>query len=984
VLSTVNRPDQPSTQQLWRSLDEAAKANGFDQYLRERFPRFADRFDVDRREFLKVMAASMSLAGLSACSREPQEKILPYVNAPQPAIAGEPRYYATAVTQGGFALGVLVETNMGRPTKVEGNPSHPASLGATDVFAQAAVLDLWDPDRSRTLTRDGEPTTWDAFLAAMQEVRIKVAATKGKGLRVLTETVTSPTLAAQLYSLIARYPAARWHQYEPINLDNINDGARMAFGEVVDARYRLDRASVVLSLDADFLGTGPARVRQARDYMRRRASADQPLASNRLYAIAASPTLTSAVADHRLALRAGAIGDAALAIGRLLGVTTSASADAPAATTDWLAACARDLEQHRGASLVIAGLGQPPHVHALAHAMNRALGSVGTAVVYTDPACANPENQDQSLRALVRDMAAGDVDTLLVLGGNPAYAAPADVDFAAALAKVATSVRLGVTDDETSERCRWHIPAAHCLEAWSDARAYDGTITIQQPLIAPLYGGKSAHELLALFVDGTSRSGHDIVRDYWRNQWHGDQGAGFGQGWQQALRDGIVQDSALPERNVAPKAQVLASPPTTVATNSPLELIFVPDPSVWDGTFANNAWLQELPRPLSKLTWDNAALVSPALAAKRSLANGDVIEISRGQRRLQIPVWILPGHADDAVSVALGYGRTRAGRVGNGCGANAYTLRTSDAPWFSGDVAIRKTGRQYPLSTTQHHHAMEGRELVRSLPLTEFRDNPSAAGTRKTFPIGTLYSPFRYDGYAWGMTINLGTCIGCNACTIACQAENNIPVVGKDQVARGREMHWIRVDRYYQGEARSPRTHFQPVPCMQCERAPCELVCPVEASVHDSEGLNVQVYNRCVGTRFCSNNCPYKVRRFNFYQYADEDSESLKGQRNPEVTVRMRGVMEKCSYCIQRIANGRIEADKADRRIRDGEVVTACQAVCPTQAITFGDINDPSSRVKALKASPLNYALLGELNTQPRTTYLAKLTNANPELKEES
>jgi MoCo/4Fe-4S cofactor protein with predicted Tat translocation signal len=962
--------------ELWRSLDQASEAQAFGDYLRKQFPRFADRFDFDRREFLKVMAASMALGGMSACSREPQERILPYVKAPQPAVAGEPRYYATAVTQGGFALGVLVESNMGRPTKIEGNPSHPASLGATDVFAQAAILDLWDPDRSHTLTRDGQPSTWDALLAAMQDARARLAKTQGKGLRVLTETVTSPTLAAQLAALLARYPHAHWHQYEPINRDNVHDGARIAFGEVLDARYRLEKASVVLSLDADFLGAGPAHVRQARDFMRRRASADDPSAGNRLYAIAGSPTVTSAVADHRLPLRPSAIGGAAAAIAAMLGVAAAGSPRAAAAPNEWLAACARDLEQHRGASLVVAGAGQPPYVHALAHAMNDVLGNDGVTVTYSDPVCVDAQHQGESLRSLVRDMNAGEVDTLLVLGGNPVYSAPADIGFGQALDKVALSVRLGPVEDETSLRCRWHVPAAHCLEAWSDSRAYDGTVTIQQPLLAPLYGGRSMHEMLALFGDGASRSGYDIVRDHWRDK----LGADFELGWQTALRDGVVENTALPERQVSPRIHPLP-PPAVGAATSMLELIFVPDASAWDGSFANNAWLQELPRPLSKLTWDNAALVSPALARRLSLANGDLIELSHRQRTLQLPVWVMPGHADGAVSVALGYGRTRAGRVGNGCGANAYALRTSDAPWFAGGLEVRDTGKKYPLSTTQHHHAMEGRDLVRATPLAEFRAT-GAVKPRNTIPIGTLYPPFKYDGYAWGMTINLGTCIGCNACTIACQAENNIPVVGKDEVGRGREMHWIRVDRYYEGTPEAPRTHFQPVPCMQCERAPCELVCPVEASVHDSEGLNVQVYNRCVGTRFCSNNCPYKVRRFNFYQYADEDSESLKGQRNPEVTVRMRGVMEKCSYCIQRIANARIEADKEDRRIRDGEVVTACQAVCPTQAITFGDLNDPASRVNARKASPLNYALLGELNTRPRTTYLGKLTNANPELGE--
>jgi len=967
----------PGAAQFWRSLDEFGQTSAFGDELARQFPRFAAHYDADRRQFLKLMSASLALAGMAGCSREPQEKILPYVDAPIGQVAGEPRFYATASTVGGFAIGVLVESTMGRPTKVEGNPRHPASLGGTDIYAQASVLDVWDPDRSQAVTRHGEISTWQAFAGALQSRLQQLAKTAGSGLRVLTGTVTSPTLAAQLTTLLARYPKAQWHQYDAINRDNIHDGARVAFGEPLDVRHRFDRAQSVLSLDADFLGAGPARVRDARDFVERRRAASG--ASNRLYAISSTPSLTSAFADHVVALRAGDVERAARRIARLLGVQVDAPETLAAIPEDWLAACARDLVAHRGASLVVAGDGQPPIVHALAHAMNARLGNSGTTVTYTDPVVADAANQGESLRTLARDMAAGGVDTLVVIGGNPVYCAPGDVAFADALAKVPLAVRLGLYEDETSARCHWHLPATHALEAWSDARAFDGTATLVQPLIAPLYAGRSAHEIVSLLAEGTSRAGYAIVREYWQSR----LGPDFETGWRTALRDGIVAGTALPERSMTVSDAALrgALPlPEPDPADASLELLFTPDPSVWDGGFANNAWLQELPRPLTKLTWDNAALIAPALAARLGLANEDLVELQYHEARVEAPVWIMPGHADGAVSVSLGYGRTRAGRIGNGRGFDAYALRTTASPWFARGLSLRKTGRTYPLATTQHHHSMEGRDLVRvttQAALAQPRKSPSRASPAN----GTLYAPFPYNGYKWGMAIDLGACIGCNACTIACQAENNIPTVGKEQVALGREMHWIRVDRYYEGAPQAPRTHFQPVPCMQCERAPCEVVCPVEASVHDSEGINVQVYNRCVGTRFCSNNCPYKVRRFNFLQYSDEETESLKGQRNPEVTVRMRGVMEKCNYCLQRIANGRIEADKENRRIRDGEVVTACQAVCPTKAIAFGDLNDPGSDVNARKASPLNYALLAELNTKPRTTYVAKVRNPDPGLE---
>jgi molybdopterin-containing oxidoreductase family iron-sulfur binding subunit len=984
--------DEPAPQ--WRGLDElqarTAHASG---------PRHAppasplDLARLDRRQFLRYTAASLSLAGAGACSRQPQQTIVPYVHAPPQLVAGDPLYFATAASLGGAAQGFLVKSNYGRPTKIEGNPSHPGSLGATDIFAQAAVLDLWDPDRAQAVRHRGQETTWESFVAALSVRMSRLAVDTGTGLRILTESVTSPTLSNQLHALLDRLPGARWHQYEPINRDRTYEGSRLAFGEALEARYKFDEARVVLSLDGDFLGA--PGVRYAHDFVSARRDSDAKPDPGRLYVVECTPTLTGSFADHRYAVRFGEIEPIARALAQALGVAAAGgpAAGAPDARLlpgDALAACARDLKQNAGQSLVIVGDAQPPIVHAIAHAINEALGNVGRTVSYSAPILAHAESQGESMRALTDDMAAGRVDTLIMLGGNPVYNAPADRLFGTHLATLAMSVHLSLYDDETSSLCDWQIPQAHFLESWSDTRAFDGTVAIQQPLIAPLYGGKSAHELLALLLGQTASNDYQTVRDFWTKTRPPAEVDAF---WNQVLHRGLIEGSQLPVHAATIRLDFLRAPPdaataTATAAATPgaasLDLIFAPDPTVWDGRFANNAWLQELPKPLTKLTWDNAALVGPALAERLGLANGDQVELRVRDAVVLAPVWVIPGQPDSTVTVTLGYGRKRAGRIGDGVGYDAYVLRQSDDPWHVHGLQLRKTGVKVDLATTQHHFSMEGRRPIRTTTLAQFRSDPTLATADENRPAPNLYQPVLGDGYAWAMNINLDACTGCSACTIACQAENNIPVVGKKEVMRGREMHWIRVDRYYEGAAEQPRTLFQPVPCMHCEQAPCEVVCPVEATVHDSEGLNLQVYNRCIGTRFCSNNCPYKVRRFNFLQYSDENTESLKAQRNPEVTVRMRGVMEKCTYCVQRITDARIEAEKSNRRLTDGEVVTACQAACPTSAILFGDLNDPKSRVRRTKESPLDYALLSELNTRPRTTYLAKLSNPNPELAKPS
>jgi molybdopterin-containing oxidoreductase family iron-sulfur binding subunit len=974
---------------FWRSLEELADSPEFRELSRNEFPEGATEWTdpVGRREFLKLMGASLALAGLAGCTAQPSDTIVPYVRAPEEATPGKPLFYATAMTLSGCATGLLVESHLGRPTKVEGNPLHPASLGGTDVFAQAAILGLYDPDRSQTVTQDGKPSTWTAATAALTALAEAQRATRGAGLRILTETVTSPTLAAQLRALLARFPAARWIQYEPVSRDAVRAGARLAFGEVVNSVYRVDRADVILALDADFLLSGPGALRYAREFAARRRAGADPSRMNRLYAVESSPSLTGAAADHRFIARPAAIGPIAAAIARGLGV---AEADGPplASPPSWLGALVKDLSAHRGACLVVAGAEQPAAVHFLAHAMNRALGNVGRTVLYTDPVEAEPTDQTASLAELVAEMQAGKVQALLVLGGNPVYTAPADLPFADAFAKLPFRLHLSGYADETSARAGWHLPEAHFLEAWSDARAFDGTVSIVQPLITPLFGGRSAHEILAALLGEPDRPGYEIVREYWRGRLKEGEADRL---WRAALHDGLVPGTALPPRTPAWRPQVRglgAGEPATgnrqpATGEAGLTLLFRPDPTVWDGRFANNAWLQELPKSLTTLTWDNVALLSPATAGRLGLGNGDVVELSASGRSVKAPVWILPGQAEETLLVHLGYGRSRAGRVGSGMGFDPYPLRTAAAPWAVPLVSLKKTGERAPLAAAQEHHQMEGRNLVRSATLQEYREQPDFAkgeGHRPGQEL-SLYAGHPVDGVAWGMSVDLTACIGCNACTVACQAENNIPVVGKAEVARGREMHWIRVDRYYEGNVDHPAFHAQPVMCMHCENAPCEPVCPVGATVHSAEGLNDMVYNRCVGTRYCANNCPYKVRRFNFLQYADTTTPLLTLAKNPAVTVRTRGVMEKCTYCVQRISAARIQAKKEGREIQDGEVVTACQAACPTGAIVFGNLADPGSKVAALKASPLDYGLLTELNTRPRTSYLARLRNPNPEIE---
>jgi MoCo/4Fe-4S cofactor protein with predicted Tat translocation signal len=978
-----------SGRKYWRCLEEIAETEAFQEILHREFPAGLSEWkdEVSRRHFLKIMGASLALAGLNACTKQPVEKIVPYVKQPAELIPGKALYFATAMILGGFATGVIATSREGRPTKIEGNPDHPTSLGATSIFGQASVLELYDPDRAQAILNSGEPSDWAAFLYAVSQEMRAQREKQGSGLRVLTETVTSPTLSSQLQELLVNYPLARWHQWDPLTRDNVREGARVAFGEILETHYHLDKADVILALDSDFLFSHPASLLYARKFAdRRRVKQEGSSTMNRLYVVEPTPTITGAMADHRLPLAAAEIEGLADALIRRIRAIGE-----PGDTTqsEWIAAVANDLKEHQGSSIVIAGEQQPPRVHALVHEMNQLLGNVDKTITYTSPVEPVPVNQLESLRQLVGEMKSGAVDMLVIIGGNPVFDAPADVDFSAGLQKLRMCVRLGLYENETSRICHWHIPEAHYLESWSDARAFDGTVSIIQPLIEPLYSGKTPHELIDGLLQRPSRQPYDIVREYWKSQ---NRSPDFEKFWRKALSDGVIANTKLATRSVTLSTVSTGSenlPKPLVQGQSDtqqLELIFRPDATIWDGRFINNGWLQELAKPITKLTWDNAALISPKFAERQHLRNGALVELSFRERALRVPVWIVPGQADNVVTVHVGYGRERTGRIGSGTGFNPYALRTCDALWFGDGFEINKTGATYALASTQKHHSIEGRDIIREGTLEEFLSNPHFINVQwKPLPADeeTLYDPdeFKYTGYKWGMSIDLNTCIGCNACVIACQAENNIPVVGKDQVARGREMQWIRVDSYFRGSLDNPAITHQPVPCMHCENAPCEPVCPVGATLHDAEGLNVQVYNRCIGTRYCSNNCPYKVRRFNFYELNAGMTPVEKMVKNPAVTVRSRGVMEKCTYCTQRINAVRITAEQQDRKIRDGEIITACQAACPAEAIIFGDLNDPNSRVSRLKAQALDYCLLGTLNTRPRTSYLAKLRNPNPELK---
>ncbi len=1044
--------DGKTGRRYWKNLDELAETPQFQELMHEEFPRQAGAGEwvdpVSRRGFLKVMGASLAMAGLAGCTKQPDETIMPYVKQPEDLILGKPMYFATAHPFPTGAIPVLVKSDAFRPIKIEGNPEHPVSKGKSDALTQATLLDLYDPDRSQGVKFRGTDSQWGAFQAAFQAA-VKLTA-GGQGVYFLSETITSPTLVAQWKQVQAKYPSVKLVQWEPVNQDGARAAQKAAFGSYQDAQYKLDDADVILALDADFLGGigFPGHLPMAAAWAERhRYQDDKPM--NRMYSVECMPTVTGMKSEHRLALKPSEIDGFATALadivsdGKPVEQLLPGDRELKIHAMPFLSAVAEELHKTDGRAVVVAGPQASQAVHAAAIAINQAIGAVGKTVVYGETVQPVPTEQTADLKALVSDMYAGKVQWLVMLGVNPLYSAPADLNFQTAFDKVPVTVHVGSHVDETGAVSVWHVNKAHYLEMWSDARAYDGTISIVQPMIKPLYGGKSAHDVLQTLLDNPEAGGYDAVAANSKTYIAGD----FATGWRKALHDGWVANTAFVAAAAKPAGAAKSAAPaamaaaTSAAANGGIEIAFRADPSLYDGRYGNNGWLQELPKQVTNLSWDNAALMGYDTMAKIGIVENGLLELNLNGRTVGVPVLAVPGHAEDVITVHLGLGRrVESGRVAAGVGFNAYLLRTADAPAYAGGLSVQKLSGTYDVCVTKVHNiehrggfaqwdltnkefdneglyslagheAME-RAIIRYATLDEAKKNPNFAhelredgkgsdgsligkvgygplGEKPDHDLSFFPDNWNYDRIdpssrviqnAWGMSIDLNSCTGCNACVVACYAENNIPVVGREQVKAGRIMQWMRIDTYFEGDLHAPSAHFQPMLCQHCESAGCEQVCPVGATVHTPEGLNTMVYNRCVGTRYCSNNCVYKVRRFNFLLYSDFDTESLKFMRNPDVSVRSRGVMEKCSYCVQRIEAAKIEADKENRAVRDGEIVTACQQSCPTDAIVFGNINDPASRVAKRKATERDYQALADLNYRPRTTYTAGVINPNPEL----
>ena len=991
-------PNTPGAQgkAYWRSLDHLADSPEFKELVAREFPEGADELanPVSRRKFLSLMGASMALAGLTSC-RRPVEKIIPYVIKPEEIIPGKPEYYATNMPFGTESFGLLVESHEGRPTKIEGNKSHPATGGSSNVFMQAEMLNLYDPDRSQVVLKNGANAKWNGFMGSWRKDAEQYAKNSGAGLAVLTESFVSPSMMRLAQAFKKKYPQAQWVAYDAVSDENIFNGLEAALGTSAKPVYELKNADVVLSLDSDFLQLDSNDIQHARDFSSRRKVRSEKDSMNRLYVVEGTFTITGGMSDHRLRVQSGQVGLFTAALAAELnaqGLAISAPRVDAEFDKAWIKEVAADLMAHQGRSLVLGGRRQSAAVHTLIALMNDALGNTGTTVTYKT----NPDMQASSLKdlsALTRAMHDDKVKSLIILGGNPVYQAPADLDFADALAKVPFSAHVSSHVDETSSLSTWHIPRAHFLESWGDVSGYGGAGVVQ-PLIAPLFGGKSTLEVLANLLSETEISGYDTVRETWRGLL---TAVNFDKAWRRVVHDGFSPVSR--ERLVAfnpSRAQgavTLSNYVAPLASSEDIEVIFTASFSTFDGRYANNGWMQELADSVTKLTWDNVALISANTAKSLGVKNEDRVQISRNGSAVILPVWIQPGMADNTIALEIGYGR-QIGRVANGVGSNVNPLREAVAMDIARGYRATKVGGFHKLACIQDNHGFDEEQLaaeaiqkrlptiVRESSLQGYQQDPVfAMGLAEQEELKSMWKEHPYtDGNQWGMTIDLNSCTGCSACTIACQSENNIPVIGKDEVSRGRDMSWIRLDRYYTGDVEDPEMVFQPVACQHCEMASCEGVCPVAATTHTSDGLNAMAYNRCIGTRYCANNCPYKVRRFNFFNFSKDKPEIVQMAMNPDVSIRFRGVMEKCTFCVQRINVAKIDAKNEGRELADGDIVTACQQACPTDAIAFGNINNPNSEVSLRKAENRNYALLGELNLQPRTSYGAKLRNLNPAL----
>jgi len=986
---------------FWRSLEELSNSPKFQNWVSQEFPEGATEMldGKSRRNFLQLMAASMGLAGLTSC-RRPVEKILPYAKSVEGVVMGNALHFATAMPFNGRSIGLVVKSFDGRPIKIEGNSNDPSSRGAANTLTQASVLNLYDPDRSKEVLEGGKASTWDAFTKAAVTLP-----SDGDGVRILSTLVNSPTLSGLRTQLAAKMPKAKWVEYEPLTDEAILEGSQIAFNDSLRPHYDFKKADVVVALDSDFLHIDNRSLGWVKDFSARRrpshgaeaahapAAGEHPPAAaaahspagpvlSRLYAIESNFTITGAMADNRLRIKPSDVQNFVFDLARELGVI--AGLKVLGQQDKWVKAVAKDLQANKGKAIVLAGPRQPAVVHAVVALINQTLGNAGETVLYTK----DVRRPLSAVKDLVGELNSGAVKALVVLSGNPVFDAPADFGFADAMKKAATSIHLGAEVNETAVAAKWHLPESHYLEAWGDAVNLDGTVSVVQPLIEPLFGTRSAVEVTSLLATGKWAKGYDLVKA----QLKLDDKA-----WRKALHDGVVAGTGPALVKAAgDKTRVEAAVNSAPKASGKVEVSFFPSANFWDGRFANNAWLHEAPEPMTKLVWDNAALMSPKTAKELQVEvipdkvgmYAQKINVEVGGQKVEAPVYVLPGHADGVVTLTVGYGRGTVGRVGRGVGYNAYVVRSSAGMGFSTAANVTKSAGTYFMVTTQEHHSQEGRPIVQEATLAKFEKEPHfARHEEEHVELFSLFDEHDYSkGNQWGMSIDLNACIGCNACVVACQGENNIPVVGKDQVSKGREMHWIRLDRYFTGEEEDPQAVYQPMTCQHCENAPCESVCPVAATVHSPEGLNDMAYNRCVGTRYCSNNCPYKVRRFNYLNFHKDMEEITKLGQNPDVTVRMRGVMEKCTYCIQRIQGAKIKA-KAEGRAsgapgpyKVGEILTACQQTCPADAIVFGNINDPESKVAQLKKDHRTYSLLHELNVKPRTTYMAKLRNPNPEL----